>query len=174
MKCGFYDRIEKKGFTRLDLFFLVALIVGIITYIVLISMFPYEEYLSNNEKNIKNKYINNLRISINIIGVILGIGLSIFTSNVIFRELEINLFINIIIFIISLIFIIFYYISLGFSNYPNWLKFNYVMIPVVFNLFFMSQYSVVNIYNSFNISNSVTSSEVSSETSIFSPNMVPI
>jgi len=143
MKCGFYTPVKQKGFTTFDSILLFAIMAILITYIVLISIFPYDEYIKNKQSNINNQYVNNLNIANNIIGIILGLLISIFISDVVLREIELSIYINIFAFIISTIIMVFYYVSVGYNTNTDWLKYNYAILPFMSSLFLLFQFSFI-------------------------------
>jgi len=143
MKCGFYTPVEQKGFTTFDSILLFAIVTLLIIYIVLISIFPYDEYIKNKQLNINNQYINNLNIANNTIAIILGLLISIFISDVILREIELSIYINTFAFIMSTIIMVFYYVSVGYNTNSDWLKYNYAILPFMSSLFLLFQFSFI-------------------------------
>jgi len=147
INCGYYQPMPKKGYTTTDFIIIGISVTLMITYIILISTFPFDSYLSDN----KNSDINNKLILINSIGFLIGLLVSYFISNTILREYEINIYVNVIVFITSLVLIITYYVSVyNPERSSDWVKYNYTIIPLLSSLFFMCQYSFTRILSYIN------------------------
>jgi len=157
MKCGFFKPIEKKGFNFFDKILLGVIALVLITYIVLISIYPYDKYEYNKINKINDPYINSLNIANNVIGLILGLLISSMISGFILREYEFNLIATIIIFLISLTLLILYYVSkVEQNNDIGWLKFTYAVVPLSSPLFLLTHYTFNSIYkNLFNYINTI-------------------
>jgi hypothetical protein len=147
MKCGFFKPVEKKGFNFFDKILLGVIGLVLITYIVLISIYPYEQYQYNKINKINDPYINSLNIANNVIGLILGLLLSSMISGFILREFELNLIVTIIVFLVSLTVLIIYYVSkIEQHDDINWLKFTYAVVPLSSPLFLLTHYTFNTLY----------------------------
>jgi len=165
MQCGFYKPVIKTGFLKKDIILIGFTILLFIIYVVLISIFPYDDYISNTGKN--NVY--NLYVSINIIGFITGLLLSTIISDIILREFELNIYIVILLLILSISSIIVYFVGQINTFDKNWITYLFLFLPLSGSLYFISKYTftllITNLFfvdNSYSIGYDSSSSNNSS------------
>jgi len=144
--CGYYEPLQKVGkFTLIDKISLSFVIIFSIIYIILISIYPY-----NNTAQIKIAS-SSLDISISSVGLILSLFITSFVTGFVIRELNYkdgssNWFLIFISFI-SFTSILLYYIFLYLPNNKNsnYIHYNHVMYPLIGTFFFFIQYTWIKL-----------------------------
>ena len=133
MKCGLFEKIENKKFTKFDYILLLVIFLLFVVYNVILGLY--------SNSNLSNNTYNTVLI---IIGFILGQLLVIYISPIFIKLYNNNLGINFLILIISFTLFILYYNSLIIKS-TNWIKYYYSMLPYVGLIIFFTEYSLSNI-----------------------------
>lgn len=155
---------SKKGFTRVDSVHLSIIIFMLTIYIILIIKESNEDDSIDN-KNDKNNtnvvstynkndtnVVSTYDIIISIWGFILGLFISSFVTRFLFREYSNNIAIITIIFIISIIALITYYIIVNYQNKQvstPFIKYNQIIFPLLGGLFLIAEDSINHFFNYF-------------------------
>jgi hypothetical protein len=153
MKCGLFEKIENKKFTKYDYIVLSVLLLLFIVYNIILGLYSNSN-LSNNTYN----------ITLIIVGFILGQLLVIYISTIFIKIHNNNIGINLLILIISLTLFILYYNSLV-NKSIDWMKYYYSMLPYIGLIIFFTEYSLSNIIYYKNRSNLMSGSSWSTEES---------
>jgi uncharacterized protein YacL len=147
MDCGFYIPISKNNInlSYTDIIIIVTIVVLSITYIIINIIYePNDNYI--DDINNKLQPIDIFKI---IIGYMIGILLSIIISNKVLLYIG-NIYINVIIFLLSLLLIILYYSGIYIhKNNKNWIVFTSYIFPLFILLITTLTYSSRKIYNHF-------------------------
>jgi magnesium-transporting ATPase (P-type) len=155
-----YNKFDngKKGFTRVDSVHLSIIIFMLTIYIILIikessedSSIDNKRYLSDDNQKDPNT-VSAYDIIISIWGFILGLFISSFVTRFLFREYSNNIAVITIIFIISIIALITYYILVNYQNKQistPLIKYNQIIFPLLGGLFLIAEDSINHFFNYF-------------------------
>jgi cell division protein FtsW (lipid II flippase) len=147
LKCGYFVPINKTGsFSIYDKINIGLIIIFLIIYFILISIYPYSKSDLSNNDNDSNK--NTKQIVISIIGLALSIFIASFISDYVLREYKPNNIILGIVTILAIILIMFYYVSMYIDNKSNgWLYLNHTIFPLLGSAFLIIQYTYSILYH---------------------------
>jgi len=147
---------SKMGFTRVDSVHLSIIIFMLTIYIILIVKEASEDPSIENRKvisiNNEKDTVSAYDIIISIWGFILGLFISSFVTRFLFREYSNNIAVITIIFIISIIALITYYILVNYQNKQistPFIKYNQIIFPLLGGLFLIAEDSINHFFNYF-------------------------
>jgi len=147
---------SKMGFTRVDSVHLSIIIFMLTIYIILIVKESSEDPSIENRKvisiNNEKDTVSAYDIIISIWGFILGLFISSFVTRFLFREYSNNIAVITIIFIISIIALITYYILVNYQNKQistPFIKYNQIIFPLLGGLFLIAEDSINHFFNYF-------------------------
>jgi len=147
---------SKMGFTRVDSVHLSIIIFMLTIYIILIVKESNEDPSIENRKvisiNNEKDTVSAYDVIISIWGFILGLFISSFVTRFLFREYSNNIAVITIIFIISIIALITYYILVNYQNKhisTPFIKYNQIIFPLLGGLFLIAEDSINHFFNYF-------------------------
>jgi hypothetical protein len=147
---------SKMGFTRVDSVHLSIIIFMLTIYIILIVKESSEDPSIENRKvisiNNEKDTVSAYDVIISIWGFILGLFISSFVTRFLFREYSNNIAVITIIFIISIIALITYYILVNYQNKQistPFIKYNQIIFPLLGGLFLIAEDSINHFFNYF-------------------------
>jgi hypothetical protein len=133
MKCGLFEKIENKKFTKFDYILILVIFLLFIVYNVILGLYSHS--------NLSNNTYNTVLI---IVGFILGQLLVIYISSIFIKLYNNNLGFNLLILILSITIFVLYYYSL-INKSIDWTKYYYSMLPYIGLIIFFTEYSLSNI-----------------------------